>query len=208
MGPPDVTAPVGYADKSCYRSHAHPARCSTPSPTLALSALPLTLAATADRLDGVYREHRPWLLGWLRRRLGCPYRAEDLAQDAFERVVARQDRYVLDEARALLTVIAKGLVVDHYRRAALEAACLDALARLPEPVAPSPEARAVLLETLVQIDRLLDGLPERVRRAFLLSQLDGLTYAQIAADLGVSVRTVQQYITRALTACVVAVGNE
>lgn len=196
----DSSRSFGEVRESCYRSRTTIVLVRAPR---FVSAASLSVSAV-DRLASAYRDHRPWLLGWLRRRLGCPHRAEDLAQDTFERVVARQDRYVLDEARALLTVIAKGLVVDHYRRAALEAACLDALARLPEAVAPSPEARAVLLETLVQIDRLLDGLPGRVRRAFLLSQLDGLTYPQIAADLGVSVRTVQQYMTRALTACVVA----
>jgi RNA polymerase sigma-70 factor (ECF subfamily) len=167
-----------------------------------VSAFPLAPnPPVPDLVAGAYRDHASWLTGWLRRRLGCPHRAEDLAHDTFERVVARRDAYALAEARALLTTIAKGLVVDHYRRAALESAYLDALARLPEPLAPSPEARLLLLETLTRIDRMLDGLPARVRRAFLLSQLDGLTYAQIAADLGVSVRTVQQYMTRALTVC-------
>ena len=51
------------------------------------------------------------------------------------------------------------------------------------------------------IDRLLDGLSSKARAAFLSSQLDGLTYAQIAAELGVSVTRVHQYVVQGLTAC-------
>ena len=71
-------------------------------------------------VDGLYRDHRPWLFGWLRRKLGCEHRAEDLAQDVFVRVIQGRKAVRANEARALLTTIAKGLVVDHQRHAALE----------------------------------------------------------------------------------------
>lgn len=41
-------------------------------------------------------------------------------------------------------------------------------------------------------------------RAYLLSQIDGLTYADIAAELGVSVSRVRQYMAQALARCYVA----
>ncbi|MNL22453.1 putative RNA polymerase sigma factor FecI [compost metagenome] len=65
----------------------------------------------------------------------------------------------------------------------------------------SPEDRAIVLETLLELDRLLDGLPAAVRRAFLMSQLEGLTHAQVAAALGVSIPTVKRYIVKALQRC-------
>ena len=52
-------------------------------------------------------------------------------------------------------------------------AYLDALTSLPEPETPSPEYSAILLETLIEIDQLLDNLPLKARRAFLLAQLEG-----------------------------------
>ena len=48
---------------------------------------------------------------------------------------------------------------------------------------------------------MLDGLPVPVRRAFLLCQLEGLTHADIAKTLGVSVGSVRLYIARALRQC-------
>lgn len=154
-----------------------------------------------DTIGEIYEANHGWLVGWLNRKLGCRSTAADLAHDTFARViVARESLYAI-EARALLTTVAKGLMVDHIRRATLEAAYLDALANLPEAQSPSPEARMLVLETLIELDRMLDGLPPRVRKVFLLSQLDGMTYAEIAASENLSVSSVQKYMIRCYTAC-------
>lgn len=149
----------------------------------------------------LYRGHHSWLRGWLFKRLECHHQAADLAQDTFLRLLGRDTLNGLREPRAFLATVAKGLVVDHYRRLSLERAWLDSLAALPEPEAPSAEARLLVLETLVEIDRMLDGLKPKVRSAFLLSQLDGLTYPQIAEQLGISLSSVQQYMTQAFGHC-------
>lgn len=59
----------------------------------------------------------------------------------------------------------------------------------------------MVLETLHEIDALLDGLPPKARSAFLLSQLEGLKYADIATRLGVSVSMVKKYMLQAMTHC-------
>lgn len=152
-------------------------------------------------IAGLYHGHHRWLLGWLRRRTDNAELAADLAQDTFVRVLVARRAFFLDEARTLLATIARGLVIDHFRRSALEAAFLDMLAQLPEQHVPSPEARLMVLETLNEIDAMLAALPPKVRSAFLMSQLDGLGYAEIARRLEVSLSSVQQYMTRAFTAC-------
>jgi RNA polymerase sigma factor (sigma-70 family) len=156
---------------------------------------------SSDSLATLYRGHHGWLLGWLRQRLACPQQAADLAQDTFVRLLLQREAPAVREPRAFLATVARGLLVDHYRRASLERAYLEALAQLPEPQVPSPESQALVMETLVAIDRLLDGLKPAVREAFLLSQLDGLTYPQIAERLGLSVSSIQQYMTQAFSHC-------
>ena len=54
---------------------------------------------------------------------------------------------------------------------------------------------------LQRIDQLLDGLPAKVKATFLLSQVDGLTYPQIAQVLGISPRSVSDYMAKALQRC-------
>ncbi len=106
-----------------------------------------------------------------------------------------------DQARVFLATIARGLVIDYRRRRALEQAYLDYLVSLPQGAEPSPQERLQLMQALCTLDRMLAELPPRVRQAFLLSQIDGLGYAEIAVRLDVSLSSVQQYMIRAMTAC-------
>lgn len=150
----------------------------------------------------LYLDHHGWLRERLQRRLGCLGQAADLAQDTFVRLLAREGELErLREPRAFLATVAQGLLANHWRRQALERAYLEALAARPQAVQPSPEAQALILETLTELDALLDRLPGRVRQAFLLAQLEGLTYAVIAERLGVSERMVKKYMAQAMLHC-------
>jgi RNA polymerase sigma-70 factor (ECF subfamily) len=158
-------------------------------------------AATQQEVHALYSDHHGWLQGWLRGRLGNAFDAADIAQDVFMRVLVRQPPLQLSEPRAWLSTIARGLLIDHWRRRELERAWLDTLAALPEAEAPSPESRLIFLETLIAIDRVLDALKPPVRRAFLWAQLEGLTCPQIAERLGVSLATAERYVAKALRQC-------
>lgn len=152
-------------------------------------------------IELLYRDHHMWLRSWLHRRLRDSFAAADLTHDAFLRVLTKDVPPVIREPRALLTTIANGLVLNMRRRQRIERAYLETLDLLPEAVAPSLETQAVIIEILVEIDRLLDGLPRRVRQAFLLSQLDGLKQNEIAMRLGISIPTVKRHVARALQQC-------
>lgn len=152
-------------------------------------------------LDVLYGTHHGWLHGWLRRSVGCSQQAADLVQDTFVRLLVRGQPIESRAPRALLARIARGLLIDHWRRDALERAYLDALAQLPETLHPSPEVRYEALQSLERIAQLLDGLKPAMRDAFLLYQLGGLNHAQVAQQLGVSSRTVERHVANALLHC-------
>ncbi|WP_313624275.1 sigma-70 family RNA polymerase sigma factor [Achromobacter sp.] len=169
--------------------------------------MPTSEQSSDIAVQRLYDAHHGWLFGWLRRRLGNSADAADLAQDTFAGLLGACRRRAmpdLREPRAYLTTIAKRLIVDLYRRLALEQAYLEVLAALPQQHAPSEEQRMVVLQTLREVDALLAALPDKVRVAFLLSQLDGLTYEQIGVEMGVSVRTVKRYMADAFTHCILA----
>ena len=152
-------------------------------------------------VEGLYRDHHHWLTGWLRQRLGCPHNAADLAQDTFIKLLHARETPQLIEPRAFLVTIAKRVMCNHFRRQELERAYLQALAQVPEACAPCEEHKAIILETLLELDRLLDGLPVLVKRAFLLSQVDGLGQSEIAVQLGISLATVKRYLHKAALRC-------
>lgn len=159
-----------------------------------------------DVVQTLYAGHHGWLRNWLNKRLGNTSDAADLAQDTFTRILeARRkpgaEALRLQEPRAYLTTVAKHVLCNFHRRQSLERAWLDALAQMPEPTSPSPEQRLLILETLHQIDAMLDGLPAKARTAFLMAQLDGMTYQQIADALSVTDRTVRRYMAQAFEQC-------
>ena len=167
-----------------------------------------THTALHREVTTLYTDHHGWLQGWLRKKLGDVHQAADLAHDTFVRLLAREEPVHAREPRAFLTTVAQRVLANHYRRQQLERAYLEALAQAPQALAMSPEERALLLEALDAIDRMLDGLPAPVRRAFLLAQLDGMKQADIATALNVSLTTVKRYLVQAGMHCMLAVAGD
>ncbi|AKJ97246.1 RNA polymerase sigma factor [Pseudomonas chlororaphis] len=162
----------------------------------------------SDLVGALYRDHRGWLLAWLRRNVACAQRAEDLSQDTFVRLLGRDQLTTPREPRAFLVAIAKGLLFDYFRRAALEQAYLTELMLIPECEQPSLEEQQMILEDLKHIDRLLGQLSSKARAAFLYNRLDGLGHAEIAQRLGVSVPRVRQYLAQGIRQCYIALYGE
>ena len=157
--------------------------------------------SAAHPLHALYSHHHGWLQSWLRRRLGCAEDAADLAQDTFVRLLARPTAIApetMREPRAYLTTVARGLLVDFWRRGELERAYLADLALQPEVLQPSPEERLAAVQILHAVDALMQGLTPKTRAAWLMSRLDGLTHAEIAEQLQVSVPRVRQYLANAM----------
>ena len=152
----------------------------------------------------LYCEHHGWLFGWLRRKLGCAQNAADLAQDTFTRILnARESVATLREPRAFLSTTARRLIIDQVRRKQIENAYLQELALTAQALEgfQSPEQILTTLEALEQIAFILEGIQDKVRQAFVLYYLDGLTQSQIARQLQLSDRTVRKYLIQALLHC-------
>lgn len=161
-----------------------------------------TPSTASQQLHLLYQSHHPWLISWLRRRLHQREQVEDIAQDTFIQLLGRTHIIAeLKQPKAWLSTVAHSLWVDRVRRDKVEQHYLQVLAEMPEAVAPSPEQRLLLLETLAHVDVLLQGLPNKARLAFLMSRLEGLAYKDIAAKLGVSLSSVEKYMATAIKHC-------
>ncbi|GAB7564014.1 sigma-70 family RNA polymerase sigma factor [Methylobacillus methanolivorans] len=169
--------------------------------------MPTSPLSTTQRLSELYVHHHGWLFAWLRKKLGCPHEAADLAQDTFIRILASRDAlFNMQEPRAYLTTTAKHLLLNQARRRAVEEAYLAEVLALGEDHAPSAEQVMAAIEALEQISQALLGLAQKPREAFLMRYLDGMLHAEIAQHLGVSTKMVQKYLINALVHCHAAVG--
>lgn len=151
-----------------------------------------------------------WLKSQLARRGRTREEAEDLIQEAYLRVheycehggEAREPERVLVRTVMRLSMNYERDRRDHLhvRQRVEELALLD----------PGPAAEDVLAGQLAlqRISGLLDSLEPRSRQAFLLHRVDGLTYAQIAKHMGISVSAVEKHIAWAMAVLLDAIGKE
>ena len=159
--------------------------------------MPTPVQCAPLTFESLYRAHH----GWLTRKLQSAFDADDVAQDTFLRIINGESLTAIRDPKSFLCTVAKRVMIDLFRRNALEKAYLEMLTQLPETLAPSAEEKQSHLETLQLVDRMLDGLSAKARTAFLLSQLDGLTYSDIAQRLNVSVSSVKKYVAKATEHC-------
>ena len=174
--------------------------------------MPTRTSASDTALTHLYHEHHPWLLQWLYKKLECSWQSADLAQDTFVRLMTssacQSQIQQLNQPRSFLATVARRVLIDHFRRKSLEQAWLEQLALQPESVTISVEEQTVILETLCRIDDMLENLGDKVRQTFLMSQLEGMKYAEIAQALGVSVSSVKKYMARATEHCLLFMLEE
>ncbi len=150
------------------------------------------------------------LLNFLSRSVGDRNTAADLTQESYARVLAAQQAgQSVHDPRALLYRTARNLVIDQHRRAQVrapagETAVTDEAVQpdgLAGPRSLEPDAILSSREGLAAIVATIEKLPPRCREAFILYKFDGLTYAEIAQQMGISTRTVEMQLQIAMQAC-------
>jgi RNA polymerase sigma-70 factor (ECF subfamily) len=152
-------------------------------------------------LSELFGQHHAWLCLRLRRLLDSEQSAEDVASDTFLQLLASPNVVPIRDPRALLTTIARRLVYERWRRRDQERDYLQELSQEVAVPFASAESHAATLQILDRLDRRLDRLPAKIKSTFVLSRRGGLTYPEIAAHLGISQRSVSDYVEQAETCC-------
>ena len=127
---------------------------------------------------------------------------DDFAAEALTRAYATEDWAAVANGRAYLSTIGRNLVFDAARRrkvVAIESVPdLDVLHIADWQ--PSAESTVSAREELKVLQTALDQLPPRAREVFTLRRIDELSVKDIGVRLGLSVKTVEAHMTRALAA--------
>jgi RNA polymerase sigma-70 factor (ECF subfamily) len=155
-----------------------------------------------SELENLYRAHHGWIRQWLQRKLGNAHDAAELAQDVFVRLLSKPRTFNdAEHAKAYLGRMSRNACVDFWRRRRIEQAYVEVLSAQPEQLQPSLEHQAIILETLAQLQAMIDRMPQRVAEAFCLAQLQGMKQREIAERLQVSERSVNSYLAQAMYQC-------
>lgn len=151
------------------------------------------------RIESTFLETRHRLLQLLKRRIGCSDTAEELVQEVYLRVVQQECIDEIANLPGYLFRVAVNLANDHLRKAAVHKRdkneLLDDQVVCPRPM---PDHIVQAQQELERLDRLIDELPPRCRRIFLLRRAQNLSYDEIAEKLNISPRTVDSQMGKAL----------
>ena len=149
-------------------------------------------------LEGTIAELAPRVLRYANARLGDSALAEDVAQESLAALVrAWRNGGVPDSAEAFVFAIARRRAGRAAWRRKLAAPLELAFGARAET--PSPEARAIAQDELVRVRSALARLSARDREAMLLVAVGGLSMAEAAEALGLSMSAVKMRVSRART---------
>ncbi|MDQ8027448.1 MAG: RNA polymerase sigma factor [Brevundimonas sp.] len=150
--------------------------------------------ARLSDLATLYERHSDWLMRKLVQRYGRQD-AEDIHQDTWLRLT-RKGELEVQRPKAFLLKVASHLAIDRFRegRRAQVADTSNQHCALRGEQPPTQAATVILTQVVI-------GLPQPLRDVFVLSRFGGLTNAQIAEQLGISPKTVEWRMTKALAHC-------
>lgn len=161
----------------------------------------LVVRATAGDHDAFARlveRHHPRILALLERLSGCAEQALDLAQETFVSAYRHLSSFRHDSR---FSTWLHSIACNHAASAARRrrpAASLDAVAGGREPPAPAIDVsrRLELAELRDRIAGALDRLDERYRQVVVLSDMQGISYEEIASVLDIPIGTVRSRLHR------------
>lgn len=169
--------------------------------------------ANNDRLlELIIAEHGAALHRFVKVRVGQTDDADDVVQDVYSRLAQMNDLEErvagrMDTVRNYLFQIAVNIITDRYRKASVrrESDHVDAddplnVYNALASTLSSPERQLQGKRTLQLIQQVLNEVKPEQQQAFLLSRMDNMSYREISDTMGVSVSTVEKYISAALVA--------
>ena len=158
-------------------------------------------AARAQLIERLFQEHNDSLLRFLAARMGSHQEAKEVAQEAYVRLLSLDSPGAVSYLRAFLFKTASNIAIDRLRtrRSGERFAAFDFFGAGAATV--SAERQVSGMQDMVLLQRLLDELPLKCRRAFMLNRFHGFDITAIAADLHTTERSVRRYIVQALVHC-------
>lgn len=153
---------------------------------------------TPPTWESVVREHSPRVYRLAYRLTGNPHDAEDLTHDVFLRVFRSLETYTPGSFEGWLHRITTNVFLDKMRRKQrirFDALPDDAASRMATS-APGPEQVYADTHFDDDVQRALDALAPEFRAAVVLCDIEGLSYEEIAATLGIKLGTVRSRIHR------------
>ena len=173
------------------------------------------LAATGGEryrklIDRIYRDYNEALVRFLSARLHSEQDAQEVAQEAYVRMLKLDEPNTVRHLQSYLFRTAANLAIDRLRRSQRRVTLAVLEGGAAEASSPQPGQDAVLegRQKLSLLECAIAELPPKCRKAFLLYKFEAWSYAEIADEMSLSQSMIRKYVIRALVYCRERLGNE
>jgi len=155
---------------------------------------------TTEELERAFKAHARELRVFLYRQLQSTETAADLTQETWLRMLDQRPRKPVDNLRAFIFRIGRNLAIDHLRSRMSRERHDQGLAYLFEVTGESPELvdSVAARQELEALDAAWQRMDEPAKSIFLMCRLQGRAHKEVAAELGVSLSTVEKTLATAL----------
>lgn len=153
-------------------------------------------------VNSLYAEYAAHLSATIRRMYGDgPPDPDDVAQEAFRRVMEKGELSSIRNLKAFVWRIARNIVLKEKQKVVMRTRYDFEVEEIFFPLRgdnSSPEKIIKAREQLKLVSRLIDAMPEKRRRAFILHRIEGLNVAETARRLGISRTAAVKRIAKAV----------
>ncbi len=178
---------------------AHRSECYMPSqPPTDDELLALLQRAPEQGIDLLFRKHYAWLCQRIIRLVKEPALAEDLAQDVFLELWKKREQLRIQASiPAYLARAGRNKALNYLRDHRMDQQ-REELTDERWLVEAQAVAQLQARDLQDRVDALLDSLPDRCRLVFVLSRFEDLSNREIAQQLGIAEKTVENQMNKAL----------
>lgn len=151
-----------------------------------------------EALRKLYSSYYNFVCGVIYKMIGDGAIAEDIAQEVFVEVWKRRDRLAVSSSlRGYLRKVAVNKTLNHIRSHKVNFEQEDVILHIPT-TEDSPQHVLEARDLQSVITEAVDSLPEKCRLVFGLSRFEELSYREISEKLNVSIKTVENQMSKAL----------
>lgn len=155
----------------------------------------------AAQVVGLFREHNRALIAFLSSRLDSLAEAQEVAQEAYVRLLRLEHPEQVGFLRAYLFRIASNLAVDRLRQRNVRTEAAEEELFEEWLDTPAPERRALAVDQLRLVREALRELPRKTSAAFVMHAIEGQGFDAIARTMKLTERMVRYHVARAMAHC-------
>lgn len=150
----------------------------------------------SSQFESFYKKHHPSLVAYAIYLIGSKEDAIELVNDVFVSVWKKKDNLeISDSLKPYLFRAVKNKCINHYQKKVIP---MHDIQDIETASSSKADEQLNYKESMLRVEQVLELLPPKCKQVFMMSRIDDLSYKEIAEFLDISIKTVENQMSKAL----------